>query len=312
MATLPEITLPPQQTLIPPKDVPSHKAGFIIGQDDKPQDERTVAVTIGLRATMRTDDKEMSAPICMHELIILRRYYEEQNGSVRVETGWIAGLPRHRSLTQSDLASEVKRMRESYRIHRSNDVLELMEMYYGTEPTAQIRKLHEVMKKQAEAWAKLLPILMARAKPTEGYPLQSWNAMRPEIQLSAAYDAITEQELNRIINLADPSTNTVEDLVLEQVFMMAAPEAPSAPPVNLADVQAAAEAEADAGASPIDKLMDELEKTAGLSPSAALQVASLVEKAGVGGTIGDGDIAAALGSKSKVPAVRAVLSKYKG
>ena len=312
--TIPEIVLPPQQFLPPQSLTPQNSGGFIIGETDKPMDDRVVAVTIGLRASFRVNDREFSGPICMHELTVLRRFYEEQNGSVKIEPGWVPGLSRHRPLTHSLMMGEIERMRRDYRIPRQNDMLDIMALYYGTEPAQQVRRVHEIMKKQAEAWGKLLQVLLKRATPDSGYEREQWLGLHPQIQHSRAYDLMSTQELDRICNLGDPERDTVEDLFLAQVNMIPEPTGAPMPVQDLEDLVRAAEAEADAAAanSPVDRLIDTL-KSAGVNPSGALAVASLVEMAGPGGTLGDGDLAIAVGvSKAQQKLAREVLTTFKG
>lgn len=315
--TIPEIVLPPQQTIaFPREETPRNRGGFIIGESDRPQDDRIVAITIGLRANFRINDREFSGPLCAHEYIPMRRFYEDQNGSITLEPGWVAGVFRHRQLTQAQLVAEVTRMNSAFAIPRENGVTDVMGIYYGAEPAGRVRKIHEIMRKQAEAWSKLVPVLHARAKPKDGHALVVWNGLPSEVQLAHAYDTITTQELNAIVNLADPGMDLVGDLVLDTVslssFQGGLP-APDAPPVDIAATQAAAEAEADASQSGLDVLVDKL-AAAGLPPSSALEVASMVEMMGPGATIGDNDLTVALGSasKAKLAAVREVLKQHKG
>ena len=313
---IPEIVLPPQQLLLPPKDT-GRFSGFVIGETDRPQDERTVAVTIGVRANFRVNDREFSGAICLHEVLALRKFYEEQNGSVTLEAGWPAGVPRHRHLTQAQLMAEVTRMSRDYVIPKENGKIDIMAIYYGAEPSVRLRKIHEIMRKQAEAWAALVPVIMARAKPSEGHALLVWNNLHDEVKRSQAYDGISTQELNRIVNLADPALDVMENLVLESIPLSAAlgVGSPTEPPVDVdqSAIQAEAEAAADAAQTPVERLVDAL-AAGGLSASDALAVASLVEMVGAGAKLTDSDISAALSAptKAQITLAKTVLSKHKG
>lgn len=312
--TTPEVVLPPQQFL-PTQIAPTNAdGGYIIGETDRPMDDRIVAITIGIRATFRVNDREFSGPICMHELTVLKRFYEEQNGSIKIEPGWVPGVSRHRGLTHTLLMHEIERMRRDYRIPRQNDMLDIVALYYGTEPSQQVRRLHEVMKRQGEAWAKLMPTLIKRATPDSGYDLIQWNSLKPEVRQSQAYDLMSTQELDRICNMGDPGRDAVDELFLAQVSMIPSADAVLAPPsVDIDTLAREAEAAADAEAanSPVDRLVEAL-KTAGVAPNGALAVASLVEMLGPGGTIGDGDLATAIGSsKGQIKAARGVLDTFK-
>lgn len=296
----PSIT-PPRDSDIKPGAAPI----FIIGADDRPLDNRIVALSIGVRAELKVGDRQFSSPILLHEVVILRHYYEARAGSgqVRITGAWAPGVPRTRSLTHADLLAEVRRLSETFVVHRAGgQVIKTFELFFGAEPSEQIRRLHAVMREQYEAWNKLCAVAMGRL------PMDT-AALHPEIRKSMASELITEREMDQIALIADPSRRGLETIELDEIKPADIAPTPLAAPLSLEALKAAAEADADAeahsaGASRGEIIAERL-KASGLDEQRALAVGVLVEE--FGDDVSDEALVKAVGSKQKAAQVRPLL-----
>jgi hypothetical protein len=292
-------------TMAPPRrdSVPASAAPFfIIGADDKPLDERKVAATIAVRAEIKVGDRSFSCPVLLHEVVVLRHYYEARAGSgqVRITAAWVPALERTRMLTHADLVAEAQRMRETFIIPKPGGiVIKSFEMFFGAEPSAQLKRLHTVMREQYEAWNALF----AKAK---GRLPADIVALHPKVQESHASELITDRELEEIALIADPSRRGLEQIQLAEIKpadIAAAPEAPVAS-LSLEAIKAEAEASVPDTLTPGEILVDKL-LAKGLDETRALGVAALVEE--FGDRVTDADLLKVLGSKTKVEQVKPLL-----
>lgn len=310
-----EEKLPPQQTMLPNTAIPKGADPFYVaGADDRPLDNRVVAICVTARAEVKVGDREFSAPANLHEIVVLRAFYEARAGTglLRATTGWPTGLTREKSLTHSDLQAEVDRMRRTFVVVRpGGQVLKIFESFFGTEPTEQLKRLHAVMREQYEAWKLLV------AKASTRLPADTATMSAPQ-RLSAAYDLITERELDEIILLADPARRNGRDTIeLPQVAarpdVAVAPTAAPVAPLTLEGLKAAGEAavEKEKAKDPAaidddreDALVMELNK-AGLDTVRSMAVGSAFRQAK--GVVSDEELIRILGSKNKLEQVKSLL-----
>ncbi len=287
-------------TIAPPSQVlkPGAHPGFMIGTDDKPMDNRIVAVSLGVRAEMKVGDRTFSAPVLLHEVTVLRHYYEMRAGScqVRITAAWVPGLDRTRKLTHQELSDEVKRLRETFVVAKQGgQVIKSFELFYGTDPATQLKKLHEVMKKQHEAWNDLAAKAMTRL------PVDT-ATLHPKVRESMASELITDRELEEIVALADPSRSGLEEIELAEIKSIDIDVAPKV--VDLDAVKAEAEKD-EIVDSEIEALLDKL-TSGGLNSQNAQAVATLFS---THDKVTDEDLIRAVGgSKTKAEQVRKLLS----
>lgn len=281
---------------------------FIVGADDRPTDNRIVAIALGFRGELKVGDREFSSPILAHEAIVLRHFYEARAGSgtVAVKASWPPGLARERGLTHSDLAAEVKRLRETFITARQGgNVIKSFDIFFGTEPADQLKRLHAVMREQYEAWKALLAKAHNRL---EG----DLSGLHAEVKRSMACELITEREVEDLIAIADPSRRASADMQLAEIKLSdltltgdAAVEQAIPKPID--DVKAAAEAAADAEdtASLGERVADVLNSN-GVEAQKALAVGALVEQ--YGAKVSHEDLVRVLGSKTQADQARRLIN----
>lgn len=271
--------------------------------------ERTVGYAIKVLADLKIGEREFSGEIDMHAVVCLRRKYEEMGGgTVTLRPDWKPGLQRLTPVTQEQLGRVIETMHETYVVPRANGgVLDIFSLFYGAEPSQQLKRIHEVMRLQMDAWAKLTERAIARVP----------EASRPRdrnVLLTMAFELIAPRELEDIARIADPSSNE-EGLSVElpaalmpATAAITAQAGAAASQMSLDDLQRQAAHDADASGADAEQLalVGRLEK-AGVSPQHALAVASTVEL--MDGDISDEAIAAAIEStaKGKIDAVRRAL-----
>jgi hypothetical protein len=252
---------------------------------------KVVAYAIRVRAECKVGDREFSADINLHEAVLLRRFYEESGGgTVRITPEWVPLLNRLVPLSQEQLKAELDRMNTNFVVPRTNGVFSVPSVFLGNEPAEQLKRLHDVLRRQLDAWTGAVDVAMARlgaSKPAD-----------PDIAIAAAFEAITGKELEDIANIADPSRDGAGELELpEAAPLVKAIQAFEADP-QMTPEQAmqmvAAEGEAeDAQQATVKRLGD-----AGLDQQHALAVATLAELCG-DGQIPDDELADAAGTKAK-------------
>lgn len=258
---------------------PAPPTFFMLGTDDRPADTRPVALAIALRCDIRVGDREFSCPLNLHEIAIYRRFYEARGGgAIRVSAGWPPGLHRVRALVQSDLAAEVKRLAETCIIPREGQPpRQVFAELFGTEPAAALTRFAEVMRKQRDAWEKL--VIAARAR----VPTSAAEGLDPRVVESMAYDQIIEKDLDLIINIADPTSAGANSVALPEVTLLDI-SLPATTPVavtrklpTIEETKAIAEKMVP-GADDIDGRIDSLVR-AGLNDVQAMEAAALIEDA---------------------------------
>lgn len=294
-------------SILPPTKLPANVApAFSSGPDiGRAENGRIVAYAIRVRSDLKVGDRDFSGEICLHELVIMRRFYEEVNGgSINPNPAWPPALQRLVPLTQEQLKVELNRMLLNYVVPRANSVFVVPTAFLGTEPAEQLKRIHTVMQKQLEAWAKVVEVARKR--------LDGQSFSSPHWELVAAFDHITARELEEVANIADPSRDGVGDLELPEALLSAepsstVPEMIAAGQLTPEAVQAQVEAEgqeADAQQNLVEKLVGK----ADLNQQQALAVATLVDLM-EGAEIPDSDLSEAIGSKAKsrLDAVRRAL-----
>ncbi len=304
---VPTATMPPAKVKAPM---------FIVGADDRPLDTRIVAIALSFSAELQAGDREFSSPVNAHEVIVLRHFYEARTGSgkVRILPGFPPGLTRERPLTHADLAGEVKRMRETFVSPRQNgQLIRSFDSYFGTEPTEQLKRLHEVLERQYKAWIALVKKAATRLDAPPVATSAEEKLRLDAIRLSEVYDVITEREIEEILALADPSRAGLQEIQLAEIKSAdltltgdaAIEQALFAKP-TLEDVKAAADAAADEEASlSIGELIADRLHANGLDGTRAMAVAALVETAGSAEKVAMDDLIKVLGSKQKAEQIRA-------
>lgn len=279
--------------------------GFFIGQDDRPTDTRVVAIAIRVRTpSLRVGDREFSASDrCLHEGAILRRFYEEQGGSVQFDAGWPPSSPRLVKLTHELLKKEVERIVGSYIIPRENNTQVIAKDYLGAEPGEQLKRMHDQMRKQYEAWVALIERVKFRTAA------QLALVTDPLVVDSMLYDNITPKELAEIIAIGDPSKNGIDDLVLPEVIDYTAKAVPGdvySPPLvdKLANVNTSM-TELPSAVSNEERVFDALEAT-GFDMGEIGKLTSLLDNGRDPSKVTNDEIVTAMGSKAKLKAIRAI------
>lgn len=174
---------------------------YAIGPDIRPsKTERPVAVAIRVCADLKIGDREFSAEINMHEVVALRRFYDALGGgTVRLTAYWPPGMAREIPLTNEQLQRELERMRSSFVVVQESGIaIVVIEELFGTEPAEQLRRLHQTMREQYEAWRSLVATAKTRVPDIE--------AMDAGLALAAAYERMADTELEAIAKLADPAS----------------------------------------------------------------------------------------------------------
>jgi len=313
MATAPPAPAPKLESIghgpivMPPTSLPPGvHPGYSIGETDRMHDSRIVAYAVMLRANFKVRDREFSgSALGLHEVVFMRKFYEELGGSITLDPTWPAGLRRLIPLTQDDVQRELKRFNVTFIIPREHGLTEITPMYLGTEESEQLRRLHVVMKNQFEAWTKIL------AKATDR--LDARDRANPDLGIvqSLACDHISARELEELANLADPSRDGLAGIVLDEIGPLSTtttiPTTEAAPAKTLDEIMAQAEKESDAKPDAAQALVDKLVANASVDNGQAMEIASLVEMAGPGVTLSDDDIIRVLGSKAKLAGVKRVL-----
>jgi hypothetical protein len=282
---------------------------YMSGVDDRPADNRVVAISVGVRAEMKVGDRDFSGVMMLHELVVMRRFYEARGGgSIRLQPGWLPGLDRYRKLIRSDLMSEIQRLRTSMVVAKQPGTPPVMcfNEFFGQEPGEQLSRMHEVMRQQYEAWKALLAKCKTRLTGDLTWinPHTSKREALPAAVIeSMACDLMTEREMDDIANIANPSMRTIDDLELAPIDEPA-PAAPAAPTKSLAEIEAEVAAdEGDKAMADLDALMARL-TAAGAKENEVLPLASLLEAAKEPGRISDDDIILILGNKGRLAAIR--------
>jgi hypothetical protein len=295
-------------SVLPPTQLPKNiHPGFVIGESDRIHDTRIVAYAIMCRADYKVGDREFSgSSLGLHETVLMKRFYEENNGSVRLDPTWPPGLRRLVPMTQEMLQKELERFKVTFIVPRQQGALELTPLFLGVEPAEQIRRLHDVMRRQMEAWAKVLETAKGRI------PEDQKRDVHPEIVMSMACDHITQRELEEIANMADPSRDGLKEVTLDEIVLPGAtaaiPLTEAAPAKTLDELQAQAAKEVDAQTSdPLQVLIERLMAEASVTDGQAMQIASLVDLAGGAAKVADDDIIGVLGTKAKLAGVKRVL-----
>lgn len=287
---------------------------FIVGADDRPLDTRIIAIALCFRADLKAGDREFSSPVNAHEVVVLRHFYEARTGSgqVRLAPSFPPGLSRERQLTHADLAGEVKRMRETFISPRQNgQLIRSFDAYFGAEPTEQLKRLHEVLRKQYEAWTKLVAKAMTRLADPEKASNPEEQVRLNAVRLSEAYDVITEREIEEIFLLADPSRSGLQEIQLSEIkavdlTLVGDAAINQALKPSIEEIRTAAEASADSEANlSIGELISDRLHATGLDAARAMAVGSLVETAGAPDKVSMEDLIRVLGSKQKAEQIRA-------
>lgn len=276
---------------------------FMVGVDDKPLDTRVIAMGIGIRAEIKVGDRTFSSVVLLHEVVVLRHFYETKAGSgqVRISAAWPPALQRIKPLTHNNLVEEVKRMRESYvTAKQGGQMVKSFELYFGTEPSAQLKRLHHVMREQYEAWNSLFAKAMTRLDADT-------KDIHPKMRESMATELITEQELERLALIADPSRAGLDQIQLDEIqpadIQVAVENATAAQSVEEIKAQVEADTEED---SPVEKLLDRLMTKGGLDSQRAGQLAQLI---GDKGRATNDDLVRILGSKTKADQIKPLLTE---
>lgn len=292
-------------SMLPVTSLPAGvKAAYASGPDvDRVDNGKIVAYAIRVRANLKVGDREFSGDVCLHEAVMLRRFYEDVgSGSVNLVPEWPPGLERLIPLTQPRLQRELTRMMENFVVPRNNTILVVPTAFLGSEPAEQLQRLHKVMQRQMEAWAALVE----KAKGRIG-PMRSKD---PVLEMSQAFEHITSRELEEVANIADPSRDGVGDIELPEVLVASpASQVQSAiqPTKTLEQIRQEVDAEEpseDAHEALIGRLMAKAE----LSQQQAMSVAAVVDLVD-GSEISDDALSEAIGSKAKakLEAVRRAL-----
>lgn len=291
---------PGPSMLLPSMAAPAGYRSYATGPDSMATGTgRTVAFAIRVRADLKVGDREFSGEITLHEYAAFRRFYEELNGSIRVDPSWPAGHNRLTPLSQEQLQIELGRMKAAFVVPRTNSMFEVLPLFLGSEPAAQLTRLHDLMRRQLEAWSRLVEVAKARI-PEKVRPTDSGYL------LAMACDHITARELEEIANMGDPSRDGVGELELPEALAPSTSTilTPATPTKSFQEIEAEVNAEEQAPDATLE-LIGKLRKE-GLDETQATGIAGLVELSG-GAALSDEDIISTVGNKTKLAAVKRVL-----
>jgi hypothetical protein len=293
---------------------------FLNGSDDRPLDIRTVAVAIIVRTTFRVAERDASAPLGLHEIAVLRRYYEHRGGgTIRPEPGFPPGLSRFVELTHDKLKQEQANLARFIIPRIGSAPINCFAELFGSQPQEQLTRLHKVMKEQLEAWNALAANARKRLDSQIREQGKDLTGVDPRVIESMTFDLITERELEEIINLADPSREGLGEIELQEVLRPAPAGSITAALDGIEKVVTSAEGlktqkvvtsaeglktQAAAGESFSDKVLDRL-TDAGIPLKQADAVVSLLEIEPDPAKLSDDQIVKALGGKANLAAVKA-------
>jgi hypothetical protein len=175
-----------------------------------------------MNLTCREGEREFSACAGLHELPILKRFYDAIGGNITVNKAWVPGVSRQRTLNQDALAAELERLTNTYIVRGDGKgVRSITAEVYGATPSEQLRSLHKAMKAILEAWVKLEAKGLERVKA--GYPKEKLARLHPAEIAAMASDEILEREIDEVVALADPQTLSLNEIELSNV-QIPAPE----------------------------------------------------------------------------------------
>lgn len=266
---------------------------IIVGEDDRPLDTRTVAITVAVRANFKIGDRDFSHHCMMHEYATMKRYYEgARGGSIELQPYWAPGVPRYRELTQDELKRELERMRRTYIIPRPGGQIPVLcfDEFFGAQPSEQLKRLHKAMREQLAAWNTLLVTARGRVDRDP--------RMSAAVRESLAYERMTPRELEAIAQMTDPSKQGLDDVVLPTVAM------PGEGSGDGLDAQlAGADPNADAR---LDRALAALE-AAGFGEK-ALPLIQLLESVGTAAKMTNDEITRVVGSAADADRIRLALT----
>lgn len=267
-----------------------------------PSSRRVVAYAVRVRADLKVGERDFSGEICLHEAVILRRFYEDSGGgSVRITADWAPALERLIPLTHEQLKAELQRMTDNFIVIRENGTTCVVDAFLGAEPGVKLRRLHEIMGKQLARWSEIVEIARKRVQGP---------SPDPDLALIEAFEAITPRELEEVANLADPSRDGVGEIELpEAMSPTASVSVPTAQakPENPEEVESRINSEVQTPDA-MQTLVNRLVQKSDINQQQALAVATLAELFD-GAEIPEKDLQDALGSVSnaKLEAVRRAL-----
>lgn len=296
-------------TMVPPLST-ARDDFFIVGSDDRPMDNRIVAMAIGIRADIKVGDREFSSSLSVHEALILRHYLDMMGGgcTMRLSAAWPPGLSRYRHLTQDNLKNEVGRLSRMIVPRKDAPPLECMAIYFPGTQNERMVRLHKIMGEQYQAWEKLLEKAMGRLRQDN---VPGIDRLHPERVKSLAANYITEQEIESVVRLADPSAGQLDSIELPEVAPI--PTVFTAPPQeatkNFDALIAEANRLADATDPAADRVHDAFQRLrdAGFKDSEATAASALLEQQANADKVPDEDIIRAVGGKAKLATARLAL-----
>ena len=305
----PDVPLGMGPTMVPPLST-SHDGFFIVGSDDRPMDNRVVALAIGIHADIKVADREFSSSLSVHEALILRHYLDMMGGgcTMRFSGAWPPGLSRYRRLTQDNLKNEVMRLSRMIVPRKDMPPLECMAMFFPGTLNERLLRMHKIMEEQYQAWETLLEKAQRRLEQDNVPGLAGLHLERVK---SLAANYITEQEIETVVKMADPSAGQLDAIELREIVY--AKTTLAAPPQEAAKNFDALIAEAGRLADAADPAGERVHaafqrlKDAGFDDSKASDVAALLERSDSADKVPDDDIIRAAGGKAKLAAAKLAL-----
>jgi hypothetical protein len=274
---------------------------FVIGSDDRPQDNRVIAMSISCRAELDVGERKFSTSLGLHEVMVLKQYLDQMSGgcTIRLNGGWPPGVRRFRTLTQDGLKREVERLAARVVPRKDMPPLECFTTYFPGTATEKLTRLHKIMGEMYAAWEKLMVKARARVPAITGY-------IHPEVAESMACGYITEQEIEEIYRLADPTGTQLSEVILPEVAYTPAPAMEASRNLDKVIAEANALAEADTAGDAIHDAFNRL-TAAGFSTGMAGSLTALLEQAGSADKVADEAIISAVGGKAKLAAAKLAL-----
>lgn len=137
---------------------------FVVGDAQaKRFNGKTVAFFVFVNCDMNSPTRgRTDGCFPIHELPLVRRMFQAEGGDITIRADWVAGIPRHRNVTDLVFRDEMARLRTFYQLKNGTKVTELMTEVYGASEVEQTKKVHAKMKEVYFAWLALYDAAKAK------------------------------------------------------------------------------------------------------------------------------------------------------
>lgn len=227
-------------------EAPRKKAfvpAFSVGDEtSKRFNGRIIGVCVFVNVSHKNQGREGDACIPLYEVPLMRRLYERDGGTLTIRPNWVPSIPRHRVLTdvlfddkntqEAEALGELNRLRRTYLLRNSGQVVDLMAEVYGATKAEQARNLQKGMKEIFDGWKALYESAKARVyakredlkgevmalfDTNEDVTVKVFQATLDAWMLELTGLELTVNELEELVNLVDPRAKGLEDYTLDGI-----------------------------------------------------------------------------------------------